>query len=418
MTNNRGIYKYHLACIGVLLTTACFGNAYAKQEFIPTGMTITPTAARGAVFQTLNPDLPSRPDYVVDHAIDMATSPDGNTLLILTSGYNRMNNENGRVVEESNEYVFIYDMTSGNPIKKQVLQVPNTFNGIAWNPNGKEFYVSDGVDDNIHVFSQSESAWKEIGTPIALEHNGKGEGLDVRPMAAGLSVNSSGTHLLVANYENDSISLVDLVKRSVVDEFDLRPGIINPSLSGTPGGTFPFAVKFKGDTKAYATSQRDREIIVIAINDEQLSLVERIKTEGQPNKMTMNKAMSKLFVASDNDDSVLVVDTDADDIIETIPTIAPKYLFRNKNDMKGANPNYVALSPDEGTLLVTNGGTNSVAVIQLGKKSLSKDDDLRSKVKQKPQRSRVVGLIPTGWYPSAVTTDGRKLYVINAKGVA
>lgn len=413
MTNNRSRYKYRLACIGVLLASAGFGNAYAKQEFIPTGMTITPTAARGSVFQSLNPDLPSRPDYLADHAVDMATSPDGNTLLILTSGFNRMGNENGGIAEESNEYVFVYDITSGSPIKKQALQVPNTFNGIAWNPNGKEFYVSGGVDDNIHVFSQSESTWKENGTPIELGHNDKGEGIGVRPMAAGLSVNASGSHLLVANYENDSISLVDLAKRSVVDEFDLRPGITDPSLSGTPGGTFTFAVKFKGDNKAYVTSQRDREIIIIAINDDRLSLIERIKTEGQPNKMTLNKAMSKLFVASDNDDSVLVVDTDADEIVESIPTIAPKFLFSNRKDLRGANPNNVALSPDEGTLLVTNGGTNSVAVIQLGNKSLSRDN-------HKSRRSQVVGLIPTGWYPSAVTTsvDGSMLYVINSKGVA
>jgi hypothetical protein len=50
--------------------------------------------------------------------------------------------------------VFVYDISGHPPLKKQVLQVPNSFNGIAWHPSGREFYVSGGVDDNVHVFEQ------------------------------------------------------------------------------------------------------------------------------------------------------------------------------------------------------------------------------------------------------------------------
>lgn len=411
MTKSTYHNEHRLACIGVLLaTTLNFGNVVAKSEFIPTGMTITPTAAAGSVFQALNPGLVNHPDFTADHAVDMAVSPDGKTLLVLTSGYNRLNNEAGRIVEESNEYVFVYDLSNGNPEKKQVLQAPNTFNGIAWNPNGKEFYVSGGVDDNVHVFAKAGKKWAEAGTPIALGHTA-GEGLGVRPMAAGLSVNQSGTYLLVANFENDSISLINLATRTVANQMDLRPGKLDPALSGTPGGTYPLAVQFKGDNKAYVTSQRDREIIVVNVNGDQLGVASRIKTVGQPNKMAINKTGARLFVASDNDDAVVVVNTETDDIIETIPTIAPTYLFSNKKDLRGANPNNVALSDDENTLLVTNGGTNSVAVIQLGNLSSEKDA-------KKYRRSRVAGLIPTGWYPSAVAMNGKKLLVINSKGAA
>src|SRR6266566_3080045 len=58
-------------------------------ESLPTGMSITPTAAKGSTFQPLNPDLPDLPQFTVDHPITTAISPDGNTLLVLTSGYNR-----------------------------------------------------------------------------------------------------------------------------------------------------------------------------------------------------------------------------------------------------------------------------------------------------------------------------------------
>ena len=63
---------------------------------LPTGAFITPTAAAGADFRPLNPDLPTRPDFVAGQAVSTAVSPDGNTLLVLTSGYNRNNGPDGR----------------------------------------------------------------------------------------------------------------------------------------------------------------------------------------------------------------------------------------------------------------------------------------------------------------------------------
>src|SRR5262249_10846098 len=69
----------------------------------------------------------------------------------------------------------------------------------------------------------------------------------------------------------------------------------------------------------------------------------------------------------------------------------------------GANPNSLALSPDERTLYVTDGGTNAVAVVALDEGGSGK----------------VSGLIPTGWYPNSVSVsaDGKTLYVVNGKSV-
>ncbi len=116
---------------------------------------ITPTASPKSVFQALNPDLPDLPQYTVDHPVSTAVSPDGATLLILTSGYSLNHDaKNKPIPGQSNEYVFVYDITQGTPVKKQVLQVPNTFVGLAWNPNGEEFYVSGGADDDVHIFEK------------------------------------------------------------------------------------------------------------------------------------------------------------------------------------------------------------------------------------------------------------------------
>src|SRR5262249_8482907 len=131
---------------------------------------------------------PSFPGFVVGQAVSTAVSPDGKTLLILTSGYNRNNDSAGNQVDSaSNEYVFVYDITVNPPQKRQVLQVANSFNGIAWNPNGQEFYVSGGPSDNVHIFGKSGALWTESAV-VPLGHaSGIGLGFTT-PLAAGIGV--------------------------------------------------------------------------------------------------------------------------------------------------------------------------------------------------------------------------------------
>src|SRR5262249_51671284 len=132
---------------------------------------ITPTAARGSTFSALNPGLPDNPGYVAGQAVTTATSPDGKTLLVLTSGYNRVADASGNnIPSQSNEYIFIFDISRRRAGQNQVLQVANTFMGLAFAPDGKTFYVSGGHDDNVHVYVRGPSGWAESGTPIDLAH--------------------------------------------------------------------------------------------------------------------------------------------------------------------------------------------------------------------------------------------------------
>ncbi len=120
--------------------------------------------------------------------------------------------------------------------------------------------------------------------------------------------------------------------------------------------------------------------------------------------MILNRAQSRLYVMSDNSDTVTAIDTASDRIIETVSTTAPAGVLQDTSRYTGSAPNSAALSPDERTLYVTNGGTNSVAVIRLGSGRT---------------HSAVIGLAPTGWYPNAISVsgDGRTLYIVNGKSV-
>jgi YVTN family beta-propeller protein len=392
-------------------------DALLVGEELPTGVRITPMAAEGAVFQPLNPDLPTRPDFVVGQAVTTAISPDRQTLLILTSGYNRNYGPDGkRTPEESNEYVFVYDISQHIPVKRQVLQVPNTFQGLAWHPHGNEFYVSGGVDDNVHIFLIQDGLWREaFESPMPLGHTA-GIGLNVKPVAGGMAVNASGTQLLVANFQNDSVSVIDLTRGSVVAEVDLRPGKINPAQQGVPGGSYPFWVAIKGDSKAYVSSQRDDEVVVLDLRGSIPTVRGRIPVGSQPNKMILNGEQTRLYVANGNSDTVSVINTETDTVVETIDTRAPGALRFGLHELKGSIPNSLALSPDERFLYVTNGGTNSVAVIRLRRDEERKDDREKQEAEQL-SRSEVIGVIPTGWYPHAISLsqDGGWLYVVNGK---
>ncbi len=275
----------------------------------------------------------------------------------------------------------------------------------------------------------------------------------VAPMAAGIGVSKLGDFLVVANYFNDSVTIFQgglsaWLAQWVPDtdasnpasmqhgrgtmqgtELDLRPGqAASGATPGTPGGEYPFWVVMAGSgtgTKAYVSSIRDREIDVVSLYAGcpsactfRPSVTTRIPVKGQPNKMTINKAETLLYVAEDQSDTVDVIDINSantggpgqtipatvNTVIESIPVIAPpdRLAAFSLTQFTGANTNSVTLSPDETQLYVTNGNLNNIAVVQLTGTN---------------HGDQVAGLIPTGWYPNSLSfnQDGSWAYVVNMK---
>lgn len=392
-----------------------------EPQLVSTGQIITPLAPNGARFQPLNPNLADDPGFTAGQAVTTAVSPDGKTLLVLTSGYNSQNFTSGANAgstnpADSNEYVFVFDISAGNPVQKQVLLVPNTYSGIAFNPSGQQFYVSGGMNDNVHIYGLAASVWAEAtASPVALGHlasanpalgNFGGLGLITPPMASSLAVSKDGQTIVVANYENDSISILTLTNSGWAKsgELDLRPGVANPAATGTPGGSFPYWVSIVGNSTAYVTSIRDREVDVVNISGTP-AVIARIPVPGSPNRSILSQDQSTLYVAQDNSDLVAVIGTASNKVLGEIKAgvpAGPSFFEPHHHGYTGATPNSLALSPDGKTLYVTDAGLNAVAVIALGH---DWDD------------SHVTGLIPTGFYPNSVSTsaDGKLLYIVNGK---
>ena len=103
-----------------------------------------------------------------------------------------------------------------------------------------------------------------------------------------------------------------------------------------------------------------------------------------------------VVVANAGSDTLSVIDTHTDQVVETI------WVKSNPADLFGASPNALAFDPSGRTLYVANGTQNAIAVIRF-----------------QPGRSKLLGLIPVGWFPGAVAYDAtrRQLIVANIKGV-
>src|SRR5580692_3335031 len=209
---------------------------------LPTGASLTPDAAPGSVLLELDPHAPEVPGFRAGGAVSTALAPAGRTFLVLTSGFNRTFDGEGHIVPAAaSEWVFVYDGSAGGPRQVQAVSVPNAFGGMAFAPDGGRFFVAGGSDDIIHEYARdARGVFAETGPAIPLGHRDArgfgGLGIDESPYAAGVAVTPSGARLVVANVENDSVSLVDLRARQVIAEIALRPG------GGQPGGEFAFWV--------------------------------------------------------------------------------------------------------------------------------------------------------------------------------
>jgi hypothetical protein len=154
-------------------------------NLLPDGFYITPTAAPGSIFQGLPTGL--RPDGSADAngAVNTALSPDGTALLISTTGYNTdfytqgpggspnlwaaldpLTGQPSTTMTPNAEWVFVFDVRGAQPVQKQLINVPNTYHGLLWDPSGARFYVAGGIDDRVEIFKNTNSGASADGNYV------------------------------------------------------------------------------------------------------------------------------------------------------------------------------------------------------------------------------------------------------------
>ncbi|MBB5331705.1 alkaline phosphatase family protein [Tunturiibacter gelidoferens] len=407
-------------------TTLPVGN-YEHRSLLPTGQFITPTAAPGSSIQVLATELRTDGNADASEAVNSALSPDGKTLLVMTSGWNKGNQEpNGTPITfptldpitgatvgttSNDEWVFVFHIGSdGAATKVQQINIPDTYSGLTWAPDGFHFYVSGGDDDRVYVYKFGGRQYVPDTPFILLGHNSnqtapipKYDGSLLKgtkaaaaspalvrgAVVAGVAVSRDGRTLVAANFENDSLSIVDTSSRKTTREVHFfMPG------DTVAQGEFPYDAVILSDREgaartAYVTSQRDDQVMVVDIKTGNFSA---IAVGAQPNRLLLSRDQSRLYVVNGNNDSISEIDTSSQRVERTLK------LSRPGDRYKGLNANSAAISPDGNTLYVTLGTENSVAVVNL-------------------RTGELEGRIPTGWYPTSVSvsTNGSTIYVSTFK---
>jgi len=307
--------------------------------------------------------------------------------------------------------------------------------GIAFDPavdpdGGYRLYVSGGFENKIWLFHLRPGA-REPLQPSALGATGRSapgatdrieaESIDVNGFASrapspnynhsaapvyptGLAISPNGREIFVANNLADSLGIIrEPENERMLARVDLHAD--NDKENVYPYGVIALPNSSGGVEKVYVSCWSDSAVAVVDGGNARKPPV-RIPVESHPTAMMLNGAASRLYVVNSGADSVCVVDTKTDKVIERISTKLAEH------GPVGNSPEALALGPDDATLFVANARSNSVAVIELSSMARGVGPDAEND----SQHSKVRGFIPTGNYPSALAVVGRTLFIGNGKG--
>src|SRR4029077_4497168 len=121
------------------------------------------------------------------------------------------------------------------------------------------------------------------------------------------------------------------------------------------------------------------------------AITHRIPVGQHPTDLAESADGQRVFVANANENSVSVVDLATERVSELLRT------SRDPREPAGGTPNGLALSGGGARLYGANDGANHVAVFDVSR----------------PGRSKAIGFIPVGWYPTAARVrPGQHMLVV------
>jgi YVTN family beta-propeller protein len=345
-----------------------------------------------------------------NHALDAALSPDGKWL----------------AVEERFSIIFI--STSDNSVKfilrnfgnRMLGNGMNTYSGITWHraKDGLEIYWSasgrgrmsyvasarwDGekaIFGRMFGYKPEKDADLALPNEILIKKESKGEYLYVVLNGNNKVIKqnfTTGDTIWVAEPGVAPYGLTMAAGKLYVTNWAGRePGSDDKQVAGVPWGLARVNNNAGGST---------REGSVAVINPSDGKIIKEIIVGLHPNEIISDREGKKVYVTNSNSDNVSIINTSNDNVEKTLSVkLQPEI-----NTYFGDSPNGLCLSPDEKTLFIANGMDNALAVI-----------DLRSEgaISNQGTEKSLLGFIPTGAYPTAVTMSEKgNLYVSNLEAI-
>jgi DNA-binding beta-propeller fold protein YncE len=367
------------------------GRLGPNRYYTPTNQVLTPIG--------LQIDLPGlRPQA-------LALSPDGRLLAAagLTHELLILDPATGAILQRLGLPSDLQKVPPPDPDKQGQV----SFTGLAFSPDGSRIFLAN-VNGRIEIFSvqgTKAEALSSIQLPAADALRRKEE------IPAGIAISADSRRLYVCGNLSNRVFEIDIPTRAIVRTFQVGVAPFEVVLSGNKayvsnwGGRRPDGTSITGpagqgttvrvDPVRFIASEGSVSVLDLA-DGSAVSPIKEILVGLHASAMAVAPGNRHIVIANAGSDTLSVMDTRSDQVVETLWT------RQNPADLFGAQPNAVTFDKSGKKLFVCNGTQNAVAVFRFD-----------------PGKSKLEGLLPTGWFPGAILLDpGRKsLFVANIKGL-
>jgi len=343
----------------------------------------------------------------------LALSPDGR--LLITSGKTHeivvVDPETGAVrqlvpfpVESSSG---LGPLSPSENILKTGDEGQVSYTGLAFSPEGERLYLSN-VNGRIEVFGVLPGG--EVAGLFSILLPSAGAPRREEEIPAGIAVSNDGKRLYVALNLSNRLGEFESKDGRLLRLFDVGVAPYDVALVGRKayvsnwGGRRPQTGDVTGPAGRGTLVKVDPSTFVA--NEGSVTVVDLDSGETAA-EIPVHLHASALAVSPDGryvvcanaaSDNLSVIDTRKDAVVETI------WVKPDPADLFGASPNALTFDPGGGRLFIANGTQNAIAVV--GFDPAGRD-------------SRLLGLVPVGWFPGAIVYHPRldRICVANIKGI-
>ena len=280
-----------------------------------------------------------------------------------------------------------------------------SFTGLVFAPDGSRLFLSD-PEGRLRAFPVQAN--HKLGTPVVYElPPPKKSGKEI---PTGLAVSPDGQRLYVAGNVGNRLHEMDLEDGKVLRSWDTGVApydvvltgskVYVSNLGGRRPGTNDLAAPAGRGSKVRVDDVRalPSEGSVTVVDLDTGTVTTEILVGLHASAMALSPNKKYVVVANTGSDTLSVIEVKTDRVVEKI------WARQTPADLFGAQPNALAFDRSGKWLFVCNGTQNAVAMV---------------KFEPEDNASKIVGLIPVGWFPAGIAYDSarNRVCVANLKGV-